>query len=474
MNRNVFSLFVLLIIPLLSSCLKQKSELPIPTKDIDLSVNCSVHQLTDLLPKVGSPILIDNDWVISATVVANDESGNWSEQLVLEDSTGGIAIQINENGLYTRYPIGQKLYIRMKGLYLANYFGSLQLGGTPVPDNEALLQVSKLSPKILSNHIVVSNSNKLQNPIKLTLNELKQNGISYTNRLVEIRDIELVNPSYDNIYADANNATNIALQDCMHQKITLRTSNYARFASVATPYGKGTVIAIYNEYKGVGQLMIRDTSDVQLSAVRCDGSVISEAQLLTIDSLRMMHQGKDTLIGNYFIRGVVISNNEHKNFGSGNIVMQDSSAGMVVYFGSTAAQLPEMGDSIELLIKGASLINYNGVLELSNIKPSKVKMLATNKLVNPIQISIASLNSNFKKYESRLVKIVNAKITTKGNYSGNNTLSDATGNIVLYTSSSATFASDAVPTITKTFQGIPTYFGATQELKIRHPSIDVY
>ncbi len=45
-------------------------------------------------------------------------------------------------------------------------------------------------------------------------------------------------------------------------------------------------------------------------------------------------------------------------------------------------------------------------------------------------------------------------MTTSGNYSGSKMINDGTGTIILYTASTATFASQAVPTITKTFQGI--------------------
>ena len=103
-----------------------------------------------------------------------------------------------------------------------------------------------------------------------------------------------------------------------------------------------------------------------------------------------------------------------------------------------------------------------------------MKILAKGKSISPIQLTIAALNTHFEQYESVLVKIINAKITSTGNFGGAKTLSDATGNIILYTSYSATFANTAIPTITKTFQGIATPYNSTKEIKIRNPALDIY
>jgi hypothetical protein len=78
-------------------------------------------------------------------------------------------------------------------------------------------------------------------------------------------------------------------------------------------------------------------------------------------------------------------------------------------------------------------------------------------------------------YESTLVKITNAIVAGGGTYSGSRTLSDGTGSIILYTSASAFFAGQAVPTTPKTFVGIATPFtGGVKEVKLRNPAIDVY
>ncbi|HTN17085.1 MAG TPA: DUF5689 domain-containing protein, partial [Chitinophagaceae bacterium] len=125
-------------------------------------------------------------------------------------------------------------------------------------------------------------------------------------------------------------------------------------------------------------------------------------------------------------------------------------------------------------LSGAVLTRYNGVLELKNIKSGQVSVLAKNRSVMPLSVTLAEVSKRFAELESVLVKIVGAKLTSSGNYGGGKTLKDATGTIILYTSNSAVFANTPVPTITKTFQGIVTPYDTTKELKIRNPLLDVY
>lgn len=473
MNRKIFITFICL---LLVSCLKKKNELPNTYGSDDLAalVNYNLKKLNELNPIEGAPKLIDSNWIIAATVRADDESGNFSNQIIIEDITAGISIKLNENSLYTRFPIGRKVYVKLKGLYLGNENGTPQIGATPAPDNSGVLQVSDITAKLIGQHVFASKSNLIINPVSIKMEDLKAPRKDLINRLIKIENVEIDNPFYDNLYAEPTAASSIKIRDCSGNFIQLRTSNYARFQAYETPKGKGQISAVYSVYKGAGQLTIRDTNDLQLYQNRCDGTGFQEPVLLSLDSVRKLYQNKDTTLGNYIIRGIVTSDAANKNFGTSTIILQDGNKGMMVYFSSSAVAMPELGDSVEIKIAGSILTQYEGALELKNIKTSKLKILAKGKSVTPIQLTIGALNANFSNYESVLVKIINAKITSTGNFGGAKTLSDATGNITLYTSYSATFANTTIPTITKTFQGIATPFNTTNEIKIRNPVLDIY
>lgn len=473
MNTKYFLLAAILF---LSACLKQKNELPdtYGNDELATSVNCTLETLNRLNPAEGLPVLIDSDWIVSAVVRADDESGNIFNQLILEDSSGGISVQLDESSLYTRFPIGRRVYLKLKGLYLCNNNGTLQLGAAPAPDNDGILQVSDIQAKFIGKYLIAAKSNVVMPPIVVRMEDLVKVRKDLLNRLIRIEEAELVNPFYDNQYAESSFTTSLKLRNCSGATIILRTSNYARFQAYATPLGKGSITAIYSINNGVGQLSIRDTNDVQMYQNRCDGTSFQEPVLLSIDSVRKMYQSRDTVLGNYIIRGIVTSDAGNKNFGTSTIILQDGQKALMIYFGSSVAGLPDLGDSLVLNISGSVLTSYNGALEIKSIRSSKATLLAKNRTVVPVQLTIAALNANFAQYESVLVKIINAKITSTGTFGGGKTLSDATGNITLYTSYSAAFANTAIPTITKTFQGIATPYNTTNELKIRNPVLDIY
>lgn len=473
MNSRIF---VVCIGLLFAACLKKKNELPevYGSDDWAALVNYNLKKLNELNPIEGAPIFIDSNWIIAARVIADDESGNWSNQIIIEDSSAGISLKLNENSLYTRFPIGRKVYVKLKGLYLANENGTAQIGSTPAPDNAGMMQVSEIAPKSIGQFISAGKSELNAKSTIVKLEDLMTARKDLINRLITIENVEIANPYFDNLYAETTSASSIKMRDCSGNNIQLRTSNYARFQAYETPKGKGQINAVYTVYKGIGQLMIRDTNDLQLYQNRCDGSNFQEPIVLSLDSLRKIYPNKDTTLGNYIIRGIVTSDAANKNFGPSTIVLQDGQKGILIYFSSSAAAMPELGDSVEIKIAGAILTKYEGALELKNLKTSKLKTLAKGKSISPIQLTIAALNTHFEQYESVLVKIINAKITSTGNFGGAKTLSDATGNIILYTSYSATFANTAIPTITKTFQGIATPYNSTKEIKIRNPVLDIY
>ena len=77
----------------------------------------------------GTRIEITDSILIGGIISADDRSGNFYKTLVLQDSTAGITIRLDESGLYNNYMQGRHIYIKCKGLFLGAYNGLVQLGG---------------------------------------------------------------------------------------------------------------------------------------------------------------------------------------------------------------------------------------------------------------------------------------------------------------------------------------------------------
>ncbi len=408
----------------------------------------------------GSYETISTDDIIEGIIIANDSSGNFYKQIIIEDSTAGIAINIDDYNLYTSYPVGRNVFIKLNGLILYDDNRLIAIGAGRDANNN----INAIAAPLKNQYVIKGVNNVPALPKIVDVSDLND---GYQNMLIQLTNMEFSEPDTSKTYADTSasqNTVNFILKNCSNKTITLRNSGFANFAGANVPNGNGSITCIYSIYNTSKQILIRDTGDVQFNGTRCNGG---PAVQTPIANIRSMYKGHDIKLGAYKIGGVVISDAANKNIANGNIVLQDGNAGISVYFGGTITY--NIGDSIVLDVTGDSLQNYNGSLEIKTasgtIKPDPV---ATGKTVIPQQLSIAQLNSNLSDIEYTLIKIVNAKASGGATYSGSRTLTDASGNITLYTSASANFANDNLPTEENDWIGFAKFFGSTKEFTIRN------
>ena len=479
--RSSSILCVLLYVLLTSantSCLKKDYDSPPDMSAFDpkLEVNLSIAELkTRFNASVSQEV--DSDWTIYGIITANDKSGNFYKQITIEDETGGITVNIDATNLHVKYPVGRKLYVKLKGLYYGFDAMLPQIGGKP--DNQGI--VGRITGAKVDDHLIRAN---FPNPVPTThfagLSMLHQTNVNMLNRLVLIDELQVVEEDTAKTFAllpSVSSGTSITLQDCEGRKIFLRTSAYSDFQSVKLPNGSGTVKGIYTVFNNIPQLIIRDTFDIEMQSARCGDSTqpIAYKPLISLDSLRSLYKGVGIKLEASRITGVVISDAANRNVSSGSVVLQQGDKGVLVYWGGEVDY--RIGDSLILDVTGDSLILYQGALEIKKtIGSSMPTPVANNRGVNPKELTIAQLNNDFPAYESTLVRIREAVVLGGGTYGGNKTLSDGTGSITLYTSSGAIFANELVPTTPKTYVGIATPFtgSTTREIKLRNPATDVY
>lgn len=205
---------------------------------------------------------------IVAVVVADDASDNFYKTLVVQDSSGGITIRMDGIKLSANYPVGRKLSINLKGLWLGDYGKLIQLGAgvdNSDPANPSLVSI----PQTLFDQIIRKGEIVASIPaIKTTIGQLNNN---YQSMLVQLDSLEFVPLDTAKAFADFPNklSVNRTLKACNNSSIALRTSGYASFANAKTPVGNGMVLGIYSVFGSSKQLLIRDESDLRLSRARC-------------------------------------------------------------------------------------------------------------------------------------------------------------------------------------------------------------
>lgn len=195
------------------------------------------------------------------------------------------------------------------------------------------------------------------------------------------------------------------------------------------------------------------------------------ANLMNTADLRTLYTGATTSApNNRKITGIVISDRTTGNLNGQNIYLQQGNglAGICVRF--TAAHAFNLGDSIDVEISGQEISEYRGLLQVNNVPLSYATLVAPGKSITPRAATLGDINTNYEAWESTLVQVSNiTSITggTNGTWSGSVTINDATGSLIVYTSSFAGFAGAFYPTNPQRIAGILTPFNTTKQLALR-------
>ena len=447
----------LLIVP---SCTDLDYDNP-PTggSDPNLPVNATI---ADLKAKhtLGQYEEITEDLTVAALVVSNDEAGNFFKQLVVQDSSGGIEIRIDVTDLHAFYPVGRKIYIKAKGLWLGDYNGLIQLGAGLGYDDQGDPELIRIPESILSNYITIAT---YDNPVVPKIKSIDQITYSDVSTLVQFDNVQFITADTGVTYADAvlQQSLNRDIEDCNGAGIIVRTSGFAAFANQLTPGGGGSITCILSIFGSTYQLTIRDLNDVAMNGPRCS------VNTFTTSSLRQLFSQGTTTVPGGSLQGVVISDYNSQSVTGRNLYIQDATGGIVLRF--TSNHDFNLGDEINVDISGGTLGEFSGLLQVDGIDNAGGSVVGHPGDVTPRSATVLDVLNNAQAWESTLVKIDKAVLSGNTVYSGSITVTDKTGSMVLFTRNQSTFANTALPTDTVSITAIVSDFNAPQ-LIIRNAS----
>jgi hypothetical protein len=271
MNKLLKAISLVLVAALVTagfSC-KKTFDAPPATPTPSVTANHTIADLLALYPNAATsaPAVIqyNTDFIIEGVVTADDRSGNFYKTIVIQDATAGIQLLMNRSGLYTDYPIGRKVYIKMNGLVIGNYNGGIQVGGyidnITDPANPSVGPIQSA----LFNTIITKGT--LGNTV-IPKDVLDVSALTTAdqNMLIRVINTHFEAADVNQPYADAVNKNSVAryIDDIFGNPIEIYTSGYADFASDLTPAGWGNVTAIYTVYRQYPELLLRSSADVAL------------------------------------------------------------------------------------------------------------------------------------------------------------------------------------------------------------------
>ncbi len=448
---------------------------PTPNKTIsDLKALCT-----------SDSVKITQDFIIDGIVVANDEGGNIYQKINIQDETGAIEFSVFASMLYSDFPIGTKVVVSCKGLYVGKYGGVIQLGGMYYNTKYSKWLFGGLSSDKFYNSIFLNGKDVPYEPVVTSIVDLND---ALIGKVIKIDNVQFSDLEMGKTYSGSS-ATNRILISLSGHKTIVRNSNYANFATVFLPSTSGSITAVLGKYNSDYQLSIQTLAGVQFNNPRFE--VQYPVPNKTIAELKGLYtSGTIEITQDVVVQGIVVGDDE-----SGNLYKQlfvaDESGGIELRVNVTNLyQTYPAGTKVIINCKGMYLGSYGGVTQLGGLYNGSFGRIELTEFNNkvfavsqqtvvPVETTITGINDSMlgKMIKLNAVQFIDSDLgkTYATTTTTNRTIKDANNNtIVVRTSNFANFASATLPSNSGSIKAILSKFNGTYQLYIRVQSDVVF
>lgn len=273
-SHNVKLCIAVICMTVLSGCVKNRDFEP-PTLECaeGIQPNSSYSDIKNLY--VDETIQIQEDLVIEGYVISSDKEGNFFSVIHFQDSPSnsseGLQIEVDLRDSHLFFDVGQRIIIKLKGLYLGKSKEVFKLGG--VFSSFGNLSVGRLPNTAVFDHILVAcevPETIVPFPTQITgLNE------EMVGTLITIENVEVSEDNLGLSFALEREETERLLMDCEDNELTLLNSGFSDFQEMILPEKRGAITGLLTQDNGDYQLVIRDLEDIQFDQERCE-DVIDE------------------------------------------------------------------------------------------------------------------------------------------------------------------------------------------------------
>lgn len=274
MKKNTFkNLFILVLsISSLFSCV-DSDVYENPNTEIQ-TYNLLANKTVASLFVTSTPTLYIEDDIIEGYVTSSDENGTFFNTITFQSGLAtdanlkGFSVSVEVKAFVNGFKPGRKVYLKLKGLYLAQVDGSIKIGsifeGT----------VGRISQFDWKNHLFPSstivNESLLVKPFIIGTNNSANDNV--LNTLVEFDNVQFTDGSLNRTLYDINSggfATNHNIVSANGgTNRYLRISSFSVLSGEKIPSGRGKVRGILTKFGSDYQIIIRFLSDLQLTNSR--------------------------------------------------------------------------------------------------------------------------------------------------------------------------------------------------------------
>ncbi|WP_010181987.1 DUF5689 domain-containing protein [Aquimarina agarilytica] len=238
------------IVVLVYCCIACDADFETPTpKSIEIPEGAMISITA---AKAGLDRIADNtttfttDQLMEAYVVSTDKGGNFFKELILQDRpnkpTSGIHFLLDERALHNRFPFGSKIVIQLNGLSVGFGNGVVKLG--KLQENE----IVALTAFEIDQHVFRTNEVVAIEPLELSIHSLTREKESMLIKLTNMQfSSNFITETPKTLAAESSDnfdGLRPMLSCAEGVELSLCTSTFASFKSLALPQGSGEVVGV--------------------------------------------------------------------------------------------------------------------------------------------------------------------------------------------------------------------------------------
>jgi len=443
----------------ITSCVKDDDyDIPDPNGKKPLpDYSGQVVSFANVLTKVTASVATYTaDEAIEGYVISSDEGGNFYRKIYIQnaDKNQGLSVAIDKKGLYTEFPVGAKVQLRLKGLATQLNNSAIEVGHGTYTAKSGREGVGTMAEAIYKKHLFDTGERKTVAELAKVSNSIQEVSTdAHVDQLITLKGVHFPTDAVGKtlfVIPDANakdkNGTNYKLTDANGKTIIFRTSSYAKFKDEKVPAGEVEVTGVLTKFNKEYQFMISNYADLVVKGGTSTSTQTGTQTSTTVETL----EASNATVADYVVgktvklhgTTVVKSGRTYIVFKDGTEIQVFSAKGVTI---SDAAKEKLATEGYEINVTGVftdyALKNGTVVKEILYSKESDIEFIKAPAAITYVDVdaTTATLASDYQV--GKHVNLKNATLKVEG---GKSYVVFSDGNkIQLYSPNLKSFSKDA-------------------------------
>ena len=440
----------------ITSCVKDDDyDIPDPNGKKPLpDYSGQVVSFANVLTKVTASVATYTaDEAIEGYVISSDEGGNFYKKIYIQnaDKNQGLSVAIDKSGLYTEFPVGAKIQLRLKDLTTQLNNSAIEVGHGTYTAKSGRVSVGTMAEAIYKKHLFDTGERKTVAELAKVSNSIQEVSTdAHVDQLITLKGVHFPTDAVGKTLYDKSNAlggaTNYKLTDANGKTIIFRTSSYAKFKDEKVPAGEVEVTGVLTKFNKDYQFMISNYADLVVKGGTSTSTQTGTQTSTTVETL----EASNATVADYVVgktvklhgTTVVKSGRTYIVFKDGTEIQVFSAKGVTI---SDAAKEKLATEGYEINVTGVftdyALKNGTVVKEILYSKESDIEFIKAPAAITYVDVdaTTATLASDYQV--GKHVNLKNATLKVEG---GKSYVVFSDGNkIQLYSPNLKSFSKDA-------------------------------